>query len=298
MLTFVKTSLKAAGARRNDRRLQGVPGSRPLLPLRWTLSMLLGLALYGCDAAINHFAFYPDTVNVLPAERLPDGIEAFSVTAADGIRSESLYLPYPGAERVLIYFHGNAGNIYHRIPGLLKLQQAGISVVGVSYRGYGRSAGSPSEQGIYRDGEAVFEYVTGELGYAENRVIVLGRSIGSAVAVNVAQGRALHAVILVTPLTTGKAAADAGGLGFMSALAGNSFDNLNKIPKIKAPLMVVHGTGDRIIPYAMGEQLFAAARTEKRLISIEGAGHNNLQGAYARRYWPPIIDFIGQLETR
>ena len=268
----------------------------PMLAGLVIIFMTSGFILSGCDAVVNHFAFYPDNVNVIPADQLPDGIEEFSVTTEDHIKISSLYLPLANAKMILIYFHGNAGNIYQRIPGLIQLRESGVSVVGVSYRGYGNSDGTPSEAGIYQDGDAIYRYVTEELGYPESNIIILGRSIGATVALNIAQHKAIAGLILVTPLTTGKALAEASGLGAISPMAGNSFDNVTRIKHVKVPLLVVHGTADWVVPFSMGKELFDSARTVKQFVKIEGAGHNNLQGRYGPAYWPPIIDFIKTLD--
>ncbi len=269
------------------------------MPKSTLLIMLLlisAVVLSGCDAVVNYFAFHPDNVNVLPAEQLPDGVEEFSVTTSDQVTIRALYLPLAGSDKVLIYFHGNAGNIYHRIPDLIQLRKAGVNVVGVSYRGYGNSEGAPSEAGVYQDGVAVYRYVTEKLGFPAKNVIVMGRSIGTAVALYLAQYNEIGGLILVTPLTSGKATAEASGLGFMSSIAGNSFDNLARVEHVKVPLLVIHGTEDRIIPFSMGREIYGSARTRKQFVKIEGAGHNNLQRSYGRAYWPPIADFINRLK--
>lgn len=264
-------------------------------PLK-VLLLISAVVLSGCDAVVNYFAFHPDNVNVLPADQLPDGVEEISVTTSDQVKIRALYLPLAGSGKVLIYFHGNAGNIYHRIPDLVQLRKAGVNVVGVSYRGYGSSEGAPSEAGVYQDGVAVYRYVTEELGFPGSNVIVLGRSIGTTVALYVAQHHEIGGLILVTPLTNGKELAEASGLGFVSSIAGNSFDNQARIEHVKVPLLVIHGTDDRVIPFSMGREIFDNAATGKQFVKIEGAGHNNLQRSYGQAYWPPIADFINRLE--
>ncbi|MFC1750658.1 alpha/beta hydrolase [Pseudomonadota bacterium] len=259
------------------------------------LVLFLASLMTGCKTLINKLAFHPDSINVISENHLPQGIQHITVTTEDGVTIESLYLPSVGSNKVLIYFHGNAGNIYHRIPGLMLLQKLGVNVIGVSYRGYGKSTGKPSEAGVYQDGKAVFKYVTEELGFAKTSVIILGRSIGSTVAVNTAQHKDIAGLILVTPLTNAKEQAKVGGLRFLSPLAGDAFDNLTKIKNVNAPLLVVHGTQDGIIPISMGRKLFEAATAKKKFVAVEGAGHNNLQDVYGQAYWPPIFDFITQL---
>jgi len=250
--------------------------------------------MYGCKFIVNQMAFYPDSTNVLSQNSLPPGVEEFFTDTEDHLKIQGLYLPLASSDKILIYFHGNAGNIYNRIPDLIQLQKSGVNVIGAGYRGYGKSEGSPSEEGIYRDGNAVFKYATEELGFSQNNIIIFGRSIGTATALKVSNNRNIRSLILITPLTSGKAHAKATGLGVLSSLAGNAFNNLSKIKNIKAPLLVIHGTSDRVIPFSMGKEIFDAAKTKKKFVKIEGAGHNNLQSTYRSAYWPPIIDFINE----
>ncbi len=270
-----------------------MPISTPLI----VLLLVSTVVLSGCDAVVNYFAFHPDNVNVLPADQLPDGVEEFSVTTSDMVNIRALYLPLAGSRKVLIYFHGNACNIYYRIPDLVQLRKAGVNVVGVSYRGYGNSEGAPSEAGVYQDGVAVYRHVTESLGFRGSNVIVLGRSIGTTVALYIAQHHEIGGLILVTPLTSGRAHAEASGLGLMSSVAGNSFNNLARVGHVKVPLLVIHGTDDRVIPFSMGREIYDNAATGKQFVKIEGAGHNNLQRSYGQAYWPPIADFINRLEV-
>jgi fermentation-respiration switch protein FrsA (DUF1100 family) len=252
------------------------------------------MVMYGCKFIVNQIAFYPDKTNVLSKDSLPSDIKEFFVNTEDQIKVQGLYLPLASSDKVLIYFHGNAGNIYNRIPDLIQLQQSGVNVIGAGYRGYGKSEGSPSEEGIYRDAHATFKYATEELGFSENNIIIFGRSIGTAAALDVSRNSNIRGLMLITPLTSGKAHAKATGLGLLSPLAGDAFNNLSKIKYIKSPLLVLHGTNDRIIPFSMGEEIFDAAQTEKKFVKIEGAGHNNLQSTYRSAYWPPIIEFINE----
>jgi len=248
--------------------------------------------MHGCKFAVNQLAFHPDNVNTLSINQLPQGVEEFFVNTSDHIKIQGLYLPLTNSDRLLIYFHGNAGNIYHRIPDLIQLQRFGVNVIGVSYRGYGKSEGTASEEGIYQDGDAVFKYVTETLGFHQSNIIIFGRSIGTAVAINISNNKEIGGLILVSPLTSGKAYVKAQNLNIFSSLAGNSFNNLKKIKNIRAPLLIIHGTDDRIIPISMGKEVFDNAPSKKTFIKIEGANHNNLQDMYGQPYWASIFDFI------
>lgn len=251
-----------------------------------------------CRWFINFYAFHPDKHDVPSADHLPDGVEEVFLPTPDGKRLHCYWIARATAKRTLIYFHGNAGNISHRIPDLLNLADMGLNVLGVGYRGYGKSTGKPSEKGLYIDGRAAIDHVTGDRSVSPARVILLGRSIGSTVAVDLARQEAIGGLILVTPMTTGKAMGKYHGFGVLSALASDAFDNLNKIAHIRSPLLVVHGTSDNIVPVAMGEQLHAQAPSPKKIVIIQGAGHNDISiGGVGgvNMYWDAIREWLQSL---
>ncbi len=264
-----------------------------ILPYRtWLILIALLFISAGCKPIVNYFSFHPNKSNFITTENLPAAVKEITITTEDKVKITSLYLLSAGSEKLLIYFHGNAGNIYHRMQSLLHLQKTGFNIIGVSYRGYGKSEGSPSEAGIYLDGKAVYQHAIEQLGFSAENIIILGRSIGSAVAIDLAQNKQLHGLILVSPLSNGKEQAEASGLGLISTLAGDAFDNLTKIDNLNSPLLVIHGTKDHVVPFSMGEAIFSRAKTEKRFIKIDGAGHNNLQNGYSKEYWMPILKFM------
>lgn len=253
---------------------------------------LSGLIWSGCDGLVNRFAFFPDTTFLIPVSELPPSVTEVFIETRDEVRLQSYYVPQPASKYILIFFHGNAGNLGNRLADILRLRDLGINVFGLSYRGYGKSDGKPSESGIYLDGKAAFEYVTDTLGFLPENVILFGRSIGTTVAVNTAQNIGIAGLILVTPLTSGKAHAKAHGFGPLALLAGKSFDNLAKIPHIRCPLLVIHGTRDRIIPLKMGKEIYKKASVEKRFVQIRDAGHNDLTDFEKNTYWDAIREFI------
>ena len=248
--------------------------------------------LPGCKTIINEMAFHPDTRNVIPAKRLPPNVKELFIETGDSIRIHSYFIPSKASGKVLIYFHGNAGNIAHRLPDLLKINESGVNVLGVSYRGYGKSEGKPDEDGIYMDGRAALEYARGELGFPIENIYILGRSIGTTVAINTSQDLKLGGLILVSPLSSGKDHARASGLRPVSFLAGNAFNNIDKCRGITCPVLVVHGTRDRVLPISMGEAIFKELKTRKKFIRIKGRGHNDLTRGDSSRYWNPILEFI------
>jgi len=261
-----------------------------------TVLIIFLLSLTACELLVNQLAFHPDNVNFLPVERFPNGMRELSIKTEDNVNITSLYLPSKDvsvhSEELVIYFHGNGGNVYHRTPSLLQLHKSGLNVLGVDYRGYGKSEGSPSEAGIYLDGKAALNYAVNELGFALKNIILIGRSIGTTVAIHTAQNQALKGLVLVAPLKSGKDQAETMGLGYLSFLAGDAFNNIDKILNIRAPLLIIHGTNDEVIPYQLGKDVFERATVEKQLITIEGGRHNNLHEDFADEYWLPIFRFI------
>ena len=256
-----------------------------------SLYLILSFTLLGCQAIVNMYAFHPNTVNTIAEDKLPNGVKEVIINTQDNVKITSLFIPSNKSSKLLIYFHGNGGNIYSRLPSLLHINKFNINVLGVSYRGYGKSAGQPSEEGIYLDGKAALQYAIKELGFSENNIIIFGRSLGTTVAINIAQNKNIAGVILVTPLTSGKEEAKAVGLGFASSLAGNSFNNISKIENIVSPLLVIHGTNDKVVPFSMGKSIYNRAKVKKEFVKIEGGNHNNLHDDFGQKYWPPIIQF-------
>lgn len=269
----------------------------------WLIATLLFLevTMVSCRWLVNFYAFFPDRTDIPSVDRLPEGVAEIFIPTSDGESLQCYWIERPGAVRVLIYFHGNAGNISHRIPDLCVLGDMGIHVLGVGYRGYGKSTGTPSEPGLYIDGRAALAYVTRTRGVTPEQIIVMGRSIGSTVAVDLSQDQPLAALILVTPMTSGKAMGKFHGFGFLAGLAGDAFNNLGKIHRIQCPLLVVHGTQDDIVPFSMGRQLYEQAPSPKQFEAIQGAGHNDISirgTSFAESYWHVIRKWLQLLPEK
>ena len=162
----------------------------------------------------------------------------------------------------------------------------------LSYRGYPKSGGSASEQGVYLDARAALGFVDEELGYARSRTYILGRSLGSAVAVDVAQNQPLAGLILISPISSGTEFADYHGLGWATWMVGKPFDSLDKLEHVSSPILIIHGNEDRTLPIEMGRAILAAAPEGSNLIEVPGAGHNDLVARAGRCYWVWISRFI------
>jgi fermentation-respiration switch protein FrsA (DUF1100 family) len=193
-----------------------------------------------------------------------------------------------------LWFHGNAGNISDRLENLHLLhQELDVNVFIFDYRGYGRSDGSPSEQGTYRDAEAALAYLLSRTDVDPERIVYFGRSLGSAVAVELATRRPPFALILESPLPS-IAELARHHYRFLPAtgLLRTKYDSLSKIAKVRAPLLVLHGDQDDIVPFVAGMKLFDAANEPKRFYTIQGAGHNDTYIVGGREYFRALREFV------
>lgn len=200
---------------------------------------------------------------------------------ADGLHLAGAFVPPPAAERpVVLYFHGNAEAAAHNLPLADALRAGGLGVFLAEYRGYGGLPGAPSEEGLYADGEAALSEL-GRLGVPPACVVLVGRSLGSGVAVELATRHRVAAVVLVSAYTSivdvGRTVAGP----FATLVIRDRFDSLSKIARVSSPVALLHGTRDDVIPVAMGRRL-AAARPGARWVEVPEATHNDFPGLVDR----------------
>ncbi len=222
--------------------------------------------------------------------------EEVELRTEDDLRLHGWFLPVPDAALAVLVCHGNAGNISHRLDRTLLLQsKLKLSVFLFDYRGYGKSEGSPDEEGTYADGRAAYQYLL-DRGFAPSRIVLFGESLGAAVAVQLAQEKQAAALVLESPFTSipDMAAAVYPFLPF-GRLVSTRYDNLEKISSIQMPLLILHGTRDRTIPFEQGERLFQAASEPKRFKAIPGAGHNDTFLIGGDDYWKAWAELIESL---
>ncbi len=191
--------------------------------------------------------------------------------AADGTPLAAVHLPNAAARHTIFYFHGNAEDLGDNLPLLREFYAAGFAVLAFDYRGYGRSGGKASEANVYADTRAVFAYAREKLGITPERMIVVGRSVGSGPAVELAAHEPVAGLVLISPFMSAFRV-----LTRVKILPFDRFDNLAKIGRVRAPILIFQGTADEVIPFAHGQSLFAAAPEPKRASWIEGVGHNDI----------------------
>lgn len=224
------------------------------------------------------FIFFPTVYpgGLYEAEAKYLGPEDHWFTAEDGVRLHAWLVRADSAIGTLLLFHGNAGNLSHRAELLRRHRASGFNAFIFDYRGYGRSEGSPTEAGVYKDGLAAYDYLTRLSGIDSSRIILFGTSLGGAVAVEVAVHRKPAAMILESTFSS---AADVAKsvYPFLPArfLLRTRFDSEEKIRSVRIPLLFMHGDHDSVIPFRLGRKLFEAANEPKEFYVISGADHND-----------------------
>lgn len=193
---------------------------------------------------------------------------------SDGLGLHAWWIEAPGSRLATLYLKGNGTNLSVRPGHLREIVAAGSSVLIVDYRGYGKSPGRPTERGLYRDADAGYDHLIGK-GYEAGQIVLLGESLGSAVAVDLACRRPCAGVILECPFTSFSALAGE-VVPIVGRLFASGFNTRRKIGGISAALLIIHGDQDGTVPYAMGRELFDAAHEPKSLWTVEGATHTDI----------------------
>jgi len=226
------------------------------------------------------------------------GIEGEEIRLdSEGVSIHGFYLPTDHPQqnaRAILFLHGNAGNASHRLPNAAELARLGADVLLIDYRGYGMSDGTPSESGVYADARAGLAHLIEERGFREQRIVVFGRSVGGAIAVDLARGRNLGGVVLESTFTSIADVARGMIGGPLASLLRGRFDSASKIGQIRAPLLFFHGDHDRIIDYALGRRLFELAPEPKQFETILGAGHNDTVEVGAAPYFARFAQFLNE----
>jgi len=263
------------------------------LPLIACLVLLVLLMIFE-----ETFIFYP--MKYPAGTWKVEGLELEDVwfEAEDGTKLHGWYVPHENPRALVLYCHGNAGNITHRADILRALHdRVGVSVLIFDYRGYGRSEGKPDEQGVLADTRAARAWLARrELipeGEEAETIVLMGRSLGAAVAVDLAATDGARALVLESTFTS---IPDMAGHVFpwlpVRPLVRTKLDSLEKIGDYHGPLLQSHGDADSIIPFKLGQRLFEAANEPKHFITLQGFDHNDFQPS---TYYDQLTDFIDQL---
>jgi len=252
--------------------------SYAFIALKWIAAILF--CLYLGTAAILYFAqrslmYFPETIHTTPAKAgLPEAQEV-TLTASDGQRIIAWYAAPRDDKPVIIYLHGNGGALRYRVERFRRLIDNGIGLVAVEYRGYGGNTGSPSEAGLIADGEAGYTFAAAH--YKVQQLVLWGESLGTGVAVAVAAERPVARVILEAPFTSAAAVA---AIRYwylpVRLLMKDQFRSDERIGKITAPVLILHGVRDHIVPFAMGERMFELTKSPKHIVRFLDGHHEDL----------------------
>jgi fermentation-respiration switch protein FrsA (DUF1100 family) len=216
--------------------------------------------------------YFPDRQRVAPAAA---GFPQAQEVALDGDQLIAWHVPPRGDKPVILYFHGNGGALQHRVHRFAPLVADGTGLLALSYPGYAGSTGSPGETAFLNAADLLYVHAAGR--YPANRIVVWGESIGSGVAVALAATHEVAAVVLEAPFTS---TLDVGAKAFWFApvwlLMKDTFRSDERIGKVRAPVLILHGEQDRTVPFAFGEKLFSLANEPKRFVRFPRGNHNDL----------------------
>jgi len=247
-----------------------------------TLKSLIILAIlaYGGVLALMYvfqrsLMYFPDRARTPPAAAGLPRAEEVTLTSADGERLIAWYVPPQSLKPLVIYFHGNGGALNLRADRFRWLTTHGFGLLGLSYRGYGGSSGKPSETGLLLDASAAYDFAAAR--YPAGRIVLWGESLGTGVAVALAAKRPIGGLILDSPFTS---AADIGAAAYpfvpVRWFIKDSFRSDERIGRVRAPLLVLHGEQDHIVPIRFGERLFELGNEPKRMVRLSFGGHADL----------------------
>ena len=244
---------------------------------------LLGFAAAAYAALVGGLYLFQRQLLYFPDKARPElfglqqlGVREVTLATEDGLSLLSWYVPPRSGRPVIAYFHGNGGHIGYRAERLLRFAREGFGVLMAEYRGYGGNPGAPSEAGFYADGRAALAFLDRE-GVAPDRLVLYGESLGSGVAVALATEHNISALVLEAPFTS---VAEVAQSHFpyvpASRMVLDRFNSLSRIGRVKAPILVLHGERDRVVPVRYGRALFAAAPDPKEGWFGPEAGHEDL----------------------
>ena len=268
------------------------------IPISWIPLCLIIVILL-----VLFFVFYPRVESFLiyypeaSFESVPSDwqltYEDVYFETEDHTRLHGWFFPLEGNAPVIVFCHGNAGNISHRIDNIKLLLDQGIQVLIFDYRGYGKSAGRPSEQGLYQDGLAAYDFLVNHRHIAPQRIVLFGRSLGAGVAVEIALRREVRSLIIESAFTSTKEMAKTMFLfKALSYFLPSHYNNLERLGRVSVPKLIIHGRDDEIVPFSMGEELYDTAQEPKYFFPIKGAGHNDTYLVGGKTYFERLSGFV------
>jgi len=252
---------------------------------------LFTVLLAGCEnSIIYHPEKYP--IGLWDTSNMPLPIQDVWFQAEDGVKLHGWYVPSDEAVATLLFFHGNAGNITHRLENIFFLHHLKLNVFIFDYRGFGRSEGNPDEEGIQLDSQAAYDTVLTQPGVSVPSLFIFGRSLGGAFAAYTASKNPAAGLILESTFTNAVDMADKMLPIIPSWFISSKLNTQGYVANLKMPKLFIHGTTDTLIPYTMGRELYKGAAEPKEFYSIVEGGHNNSWQVGGKEYFDTIQEFI------
>lgn len=267
-----------------------------------TILLTYGAVLLLLRIFENRLIFFPDIPGRLSGEWHPSGlpVEDVWLKTSDAVKLHAWWIPGEGAEFTFLAFHGNAANIANRADVYEFLRGVPANVLAVEYRGYGKSEGRVSEEGLYLDAQAGYGWLVKDKGIAPRRIIAYGQSLGTAVATDVASRHLVGGVVLEAPFASGKAVARRvypffPGLGY---IVKSKFETGRKLADVNAPVLVVHCANDPVLSIALGEEVFQAAREPRFFLRIDGYCHEEASLVAPAEYRLKLREFLASVRSK
>lgn len=242
----------------------------------------------------SRYVYFPERVLIADPSSVGLHFESISFETEDGVKLSGWFIPRENSRGVVLFFHGNAGNISHRLDSIQMFHRLGLNVFIFDYRGYGQSEGRPTERGTYQDAEAAWQYLVKELKVGPQEIIVFGRSLGGAVASWLAQNQTPGALIVESTFTS---LPDIGSTLYpylpVRLLSRFKYNTMGYLARVDCPVLVVHSRDDEIMPFSHGKRLFEVAKEPKEFLEITGS-HNEGFMTSGERYEKGLDSFISE----
>lgn len=248
---------------------------------------LLNVVIY----FVSDFAMFPVPASSYQDKQLPHQIK---ITTSDGKTISAIYLKNEQASYTILYSHGNAEDLGSILPFLEILHSKGFSIFAYDYHGYGTSEGRATEKNTYLDIQSAYYYLTQILKIPPEKIILFGRSVGTGPTIELASKVQTAGVILESPMLTAYRVITVFPLFLL-----DKYENNRKIGKISVPILFIHGTADKVIPYWHGEKLYKLVTTPKKYFyGVQNANHNDIETVAGDKYWQTIMNFADSLNGR
>jgi uncharacterized protein len=271
-----------------------------LVNLLVTLVIAYLLALVAIRLFESHLIFFPNYPGRLEGDWHPRNlpVEDVWLNSSDGTRLHAWWIPNDHAKFTFLAFHGNASNIANRAEVYEFLRDTPANVFALEYRGYGKSEGKPSEAGIYRDADAAYQYLVNREAIAPKSIVSFGQSLGTAVAANLAARREVGAVVLEAPFPSASVLARKLFWFFpgIELLIRGQLNTAARLNETSVPILIVHCTEDRVIPFQFGQAVYNSAPSHKRFLQIDGRCHEESSLIAPTKYRAALQDFLDTIE--